>query len=291
MARLELRDRVVLVTGASRGIGASTVRQLHEHGASVSLVGLEFERMAALAGELGPRAAAFEADVTDRRALEAAVAETRARFGGIDVVIANAGVAPPTEPVLTIDPDAFERTIEIDLLGVWRTVRVALPSVVERRGHVVVVASIYAFFNGALNASYAMSKAGVEQLGRALRVELAPHGATAGVAYFGFIDTDMVREAFRREAVVRLREALPGWVTEPIPVERASAALVRGIEHRSPRVSAPRWVPVALALRGMLARLDGRLAADERIARVVRTSEKAGTMSPGGEQIRTQQSQ
>jgi NAD(P)-dependent dehydrogenase (short-subunit alcohol dehydrogenase family) len=154
-------------------------------------------------------------------------------------------------------------------------VRAALPSVVERRGHVVVIASVYAFFNGAVNASYAMSKAGVEQLGRALRVELAPHGATAGVAYFGFIDTDMVRDAFRREAVARVREAFPGWVSSPIPVEAASGALVRGIERRSPRVSAPRWVTVALALRGVLDRFDGRLAANERMARAVRTAEEA----------------
>jgi NAD(P)-dependent dehydrogenase (short-subunit alcohol dehydrogenase family) len=275
MPRLDLNHRVVLITGAARGIGACTARQLHDRGAQLSLVGLEFERIAALAEKLGPRATASEADVTDHGALEAAVAATRERFGGIDVVIANAGVAPPSEPVLTIDPEAFERTIEVDLLGVWRTVRAALPSVVERRGHVVVIASIYAFFNGAVNASYAMSKAGVEQLGRALRVELAPHGATAGVAYFGFIDTDMVRDAFRREAVARVREAFPGWVSEPIPVEAASAALVRGIERRSPRVSAPRWVTVALAFRGVLDRLDERLAADERMVRAVRAAEEA----------------
>ena len=157
-------------------------------------------------------------------------------------------------------------------------------------GHVVVVASIYAFFNGVVNASYAMSKAGVEQLGRALRVELAPHGATAGVAYFGFIDTDMVRDAFQREAVARLREALPGWVTEPIPVEMASAALVRGIQRRSPRVTAPRWVAVALALRGVLDRLDGRLAADERVAQAVRKAGEARTITAANEDIPTRPS-
>src|SRR4051794_35305470 len=88
-----------------------------------------------------------------------------------------------------MDPDVFERVIEVNLLGVWRTVRAALPQVVARQGHVVVVASIYALANGMGTAPYAMAKAGVEQLGRALRVELVQHGASASVAYFGFIDS------------------------------------------------------------------------------------------------------
>src|SRR5207245_10473754 len=112
------------------------------------------------------------------------------RFGGIDVVVANAGIAPPSDTMLTIDPYAFERTVDIDLLGQWRTIRATLPAVIERQGHILVVASIYAFFNGALNASYAASKAGIEQLTRAIRVELVHHGATAGVAYLGFVETD-----------------------------------------------------------------------------------------------------
>src|SRR6478609_2774589 len=81
------------------------------------------------------------------------------------------------------------------LMGVYRTVEAALPEIVRRRGHVVVISSIYAFTNGAGAVPYAMSKAAVEQFGRALRTELAQHGASASVAYFGFIDTELLRRA------------------------------------------------------------------------------------------------
>ena len=91
--------------------------------------------------------------------------------------------------------ESFDRVLDVNLMGVARTVEAALPEIVRRGGHVVVVASIYAFINGVGAIAYAMSKAGVEQLGRALRVELAQHGASASVAYFGFIDTEMVHRA------------------------------------------------------------------------------------------------
>jgi NAD(P)-dependent dehydrogenase (short-subunit alcohol dehydrogenase family) len=119
-----------------------------------------------------------------------------------------------------------------------------------------------------------MSKAAVEQLGRALRVELAPHGATASVAYFGFVETDLVRQAFAPPAVDLLREALPGWLTNPIPVERAARAAVKGIERRSARITEPRWVPAMLALRGVLGALDGRLAADEKVHEAIALAER-----------------
>ena len=109
------------------------------------------------------------------------VAAARDRFGGLDIPVANAGVAPPAATMRAIDPEVFERVVEIDLLGVWRTARACLPQVTERRGHIVVVASVYAFMNPALGGPYAISKAGVEQMGRALRAELAPHGASASV--------------------------------------------------------------------------------------------------------------
>ena len=105
----------------------------------------------------------------------AAVAETVERFGGLDVAVANAGIAPPTVTTTrTMPGEEWERVFEVDLLGVWHTVRAALPQIVERGGQIVFIASVYAFANGMLNSPYAVSKAGVESLGRALRAELAP---------------------------------------------------------------------------------------------------------------------
>jgi NAD(P)-dependent dehydrogenase (short-subunit alcohol dehydrogenase family) len=213
------------------------------------LVGRRLAPLSELAHELGRRAAAFEADVTDAEALHRAAGDAVAAFGGIDVVVANAGIAPPSETVATMRPEDFEHTVEVDLLGQWRTVRAALPSVIERRGHVLLVGSVYAFFNGVLAAPYAVSKAGVEQLARTLRVELAQHGATAGIAYLGFIDTDLATEVFADEHAAVIRQAVPAFLTKPMTVEDAARTVLSGIERRAPRVSAPAWVGPLLAIR------------------------------------------
>src|SRR5207245_7130108 len=129
-------------------------------------------------------------DVTDRSAMQRAVVAAVERFGALDVVVANAGVASRVATFRATPYESFERVLDVNLMGVCRTVDAALPEIVRRRGHVVVIASVYAFTNGVGMIPYAMAKAGVEQLGRALRVELIPHGANASVAYFGFIDTE-----------------------------------------------------------------------------------------------------
>ncbi len=265
----ELAGKTVLITGAARGIGAHTARRLHGLGANVSLVGVEPDLLADLAHQLGRRAAHFPVDVTDSAGLGEAAEATASAFGGIDVVIANAGIAPPTTTIAAIDAAAFEHTIEVNLLGVWRTVRAALPYVVESRGHISLIASIYAFVNGSLNASYAMSKAGVEQFGRALNVELAETGATVSTVYFGFVDTDMVDTAFAQPAAAALRSALPAFLTRPIPLVTAVDALVDGIQHRRPRVAAPWWVGPGLMGRGPLMLLDGYLRRSHRLRHAV----------------------
>jgi NAD(P)-dependent dehydrogenase (short-subunit alcohol dehydrogenase family) len=273
--RLELAGRVVFITGAARGIGAEVARQASARGASVALVGRRRKPLQQLAAQLGENAAAFEADVCDMEALQRAADATVARFGGIDVVIANAGIAPPSEPILSIDPAEFERTVDIDLLGQWRTVRATLPAVIERRGHILVVASIYSFINGALNASYAASKAGVEQLTRALRVELAHHDATAGTAYLGFVDTDLVGDAFAQQHVADLRSIMPAFATRPIPVAKAGRALLDGIESRSATVAAPGWIRPLLPLRGVAATLmDEFMLANPGVSRAISRAEQ-----------------
>jgi len=272
---LPLPGRVALVTGAAQGIGFETAKRLHERGASVALLDLDLERTQAVAAAIGQRTHAIAADVTDAAAMQAAVDEVVERFGGLDVAVANAGVAPPTRPMNVIDNDAFERTIEIDLLGVWRTVRPALPQVIHRRGHIVVVASVYAFVNGALATPYAVSKAGVEQLGRALRAELGVHGASASVAYFGFIDTQMVRDAFDDPAAQGVEELFPKFVPRRLEPADAGAAIVDGIERRVPRIIRPRWWRAWSVLRGVVnPLLDSQFERDERFREVVRQGER-----------------
>lgn len=272
-----LEGKVALVTGAARGIGFETAKLLHARGCSVVIVDLDPAAAEAAAASIArDRVVGVGGDVVSLEAMERAVSVAVERFGGLDVVVANAGLAPPTATVRAIDPRAFDRTLDVDLHGVWRTVRAALPQIVERQGHVVVVSSIYAWANGALNASYAAAKAGVEALGRTLRIELAPHGASATVAHFGFIDTKMVQHALEDDVAERAKEKLPGFMAKSLPPSAAAAGVVRAVEGRKPRLILPRWWYLFYWARGVLGPLlDRAMLRDAELQAAVRDGDAA----------------
>jgi NAD(P)-dependent dehydrogenase (short-subunit alcohol dehydrogenase family) len=272
MSFYDLNGKVALVTGAARGIGFETARQMHLRGASVAVLDLNAEEAREAAERIGPRAIGLSADVTDQNAMFAAVAEVVEKLGGIDVAVANAGIAQKQfATVRGISGEEWERVFEVDLLGVWRAVRAALPQIVERRGQMVVVSSVYAFANGMGNSPYAVAKAGVEMLGRALRVELAPHGASASVAYFGWVDTKLVQDAFDQEDGGRIRELSPDFLLKRITPDEAGAGLVRGIEQRAPRIFVPKWWRYVSTFRGLInPLLDRRMESDAKTAALIR---------------------
>jgi NAD(P)-dependent dehydrogenase (short-subunit alcohol dehydrogenase family) len=250
MKEWDVSGRAVLVTGAARGIGAETARRLAARGARVALVGLEPEELERVAGEC-PGAVWFEADVTDHDALAAAVEGTVGAFGGIDAVIANAGIAT-LGFVRSMDPEAFERVLEVNLLGVWRTVRACLPHVIERRGYVLMVASLAAVAHTPAMAPYATAKAGVEAFGNVLRAEVRPLGVDVGVAYFNWIDTDMVRGGDDNPLGARMRGRLKGPLGRTSTVAEAGDAMLAGVEGRARIVALPRYVRALIVLRGLL---------------------------------------
>jgi NAD(P)-dependent dehydrogenase (short-subunit alcohol dehydrogenase family) len=274
MPAFDLNGKVALVTGAARGIGYETARQMHMRGASVAVVDIDANEAQEAAERIGERAIGIATDVTDHSAVMQAVAETVERFGGLDVVVANAGISQKRmATVRGIGTEEWERVFEVDMLGVWRTVRAALPQIVERKGHVVVTASVYAFVNGVLNSPYAVAKSGVEALGRSLRAELMPLGASASVAYFGWVDTKLVQDAFENNGD-RMQQNLPNFLKKRIDPSEAGAAVVRGIEERAPRIFAPKWWRYVSALRGLInPLLDRRFENDAAMTKTVREVE------------------
>jgi NAD(P)-dependent dehydrogenase (short-subunit alcohol dehydrogenase family) len=272
MPTYDLNGKVALVTGAARGIGFETARQMHLRGASVAVLDLSADEAREAAERIGERAIGIAADVTDQNAMMAAVAEVVEKLGGVDVAVANAGIAQKQFATARgISGEEWERVFEVDLLGVWRTVRAALPQIVERRGQMVVVSSVYAFANGMGNTPYAVAKAGVEALGRSLRVELAPHGASASVAYFGWVDTKLVQDAFNQEDSDRIRDLSPDFLLKRITPAEAGAGLLRGIEERAPRIFVPKWWRYVSAFRGLInPLLDRRMESDAKTAALIR---------------------
>ncbi len=280
----DVNGRTVFVTGAARGIGKATAERLHGKGANVALVGLEPQRLEQNAAALGERAIAIEADVTDLQALQRAVSETVSRFGAIDVAIANAGLSF-TGSLASAPIEQVERTLAVNLLGVWRTDRAVIEQITRQRGYLLNISSLSAITHGAMMGPYTTAKAGVEALSDALRQECAPAGAAVGCAYFGFLDTDLVRAAFAEPSAQAITGELPSFIRNPAPLSKAIDAIERGIERRAARVWAPRWVGPMLYLRGILQPLTERrtLREPERLANAMRLaaeSSESGAQDP-----------
>lgn len=258
--RYDVTDKVVLVTGAARGIGAETARLLAGRGARLSLVGMEPDLLADVAAGLGGRHAGahawFECDVTDQSALDAAVACTVERFGGIDVVVANAGIAN-NGTVAVNPPDAVARTIEVNLIGATRTVGATLPHVTARRGYYLLVSSAAAFTAMPGMAAYCASKAGLEHFGNALRLEVAHKGVDVGTAHMTWIDTDLVRDQKAESSVfAETLRKLPGPLGAYTSVPDCAAAFGDAVARRRRKVFVPGSLAVVSALRtALLSRL------------------------------------
>jgi NAD(P)-dependent dehydrogenase (short-subunit alcohol dehydrogenase family) len=281
MASFEVAGKVAIVTGGARGIGFGTASALAKRGATLAIVDLDTGAAERAAAQLPGPSLGLAADVTDRGAMQRVVADVVSQHGGVDLVVANAGVASRAATVRAMNGEAFDRVLTVDLMGVYNTVIAALPEIAARAGHIVVTSSVYAFLNGVGTAPYAMAKAGVEQLGRALRVELVPHGAGASVAYFGFIDTEMVRLGIDEDPLAdRFKETLPKVLRKRLTPAQAGEAVARGIEKRAPRIIAPkRWTAFSL-LRGVInPLLDDYMVKDATTQEIVR-----GLDARGGEE-------
>ena len=257
-----VQDKVVFITGAGRGIGAEVARRLHNKGAKLVLTDLGEAELKSIAAELGGdgRVLTVVADVRDLQAMQAAADQAVEKFGGIDVVVANAGIASYGS-VLTVDPEAVKRVIDVNLMGVFYTVRATLPSIIDRRGYVLIVSSLAAYAAAPGMVPYDMSKAGVEHLAHALRLEVAHQGVTVGSAHMSWIDTALVRDTKGDlPAFDELLSKLPPPLNRTTSVNKCAAAFVKGIEGRKTRVYCPGWVAAMRWLKPVLSTRIGESA-------------------------------
>ncbi|MDH6281762.1 NAD(P)-dependent dehydrogenase (short-subunit alcohol dehydrogenase family) [Prescottella agglutinans] len=206
-------------------------------------------------------------------------------------MLANAGMGGYGS-VAQIDPATFARIVEVNLVGAFNTVRAALPTVLDRRGYILIVSSGAAFVASAGMAAYNASKAGVEHFATTTRLEFASHGVGVGSAHMLWIDTPLVRDA--RAAVPAISDmiaTLPGPLSKTLPVDACADALVAALASRKRRVYFPRWIatlswlkPVLssrLAERAMM-RTASLLPDMDRQAAELGRSTSIRTVPPGG---------
>jgi NAD(P)-dependent dehydrogenase (short-subunit alcohol dehydrogenase family) len=252
-AAQSLAGRRVLITGAARGIGAALAEKLASRGARLALVGLEAEKLAEVAEPCGPGTFVAECDVSSNEQTSRAIDAGAEALGGLDVVVANAGIAAGG-PLRSQDLRSWERVIEINLLGVMYTDRAALPHLERSRGYLLNIASTAAVLRSPAMSAYSSAKAGVEALSDCLRLEMQPYGVQVGVAYFLFLDTDMVRDAEREMPLMeRTKAEMPSAFGRTYPLAPAIDQLVAGIEQRRRRIAYPTWFLKALAVRQLFA--------------------------------------
>jgi short-subunit dehydrogenase len=224
--------QAVLITGGSSGIGAALAREFARRGADVALVARRADRLAEVAAQVerqGRRALALAGDVTVDGDLERAVAATRARFGRLDVVVANAGfgVVGPFEH-LTLDD--YRRQFETNVFGVLRTLRAALADVKAARGRLVIIGSVNGHIATPGSSPYAMSKFAVRALAEALGHELARAGVSVTLVSPGFVESEIHRVDNQGRFQPAAAEPIPRWLV--MPADRAARQIVRGIARR-----------------------------------------------------------
>ncbi len=241
----------MLITGAASGIGAATALEVRARGAIAVLLDCDAEPLAQVALQCGADTLALVADVTDLTAMEDAVAQVLARFGHIDMVFANAGVAA-FGPLAYVDPDAWKRCVEVNVFGVFNTVRAALPSIMRQRGYVLINASVSSFAHPPVMSAYAASKSAVEAMGNSWRIELAAHQVDVGLVHAGWVSTPLVTEGALHPGFVRLRATMPGPLNSETSPQAAARAIAQGMERRLSRIWVPGWLRLLFALRALL---------------------------------------
>jgi NAD(P)-dependent dehydrogenase (short-subunit alcohol dehydrogenase family) len=241
MSPSTLNGRVVAITGSTGGLGSAVAQALRERGALLALLDLDATATSSQAAVLGDRdvARGWAADVRDLSALESAMAAAAEHFGRLDVVVANAGV-DVLAPMIATDPVAFERVVDINLTGVWRTFRAAFPYVQAQRGYLMAISSMAAFVNSPMQASYTATKAGVVAMSNSIRLEVRHLGVEVGTVHPTFFRTAMGEGLLSNPAGRILWGGGERGVFKTVSQQQVVDGIVSGIERRAQLVCIPR---------------------------------------------------
>ena len=216
------KNKCIIITGASSGIGEALSIELVARGANVGLIARQQDKLETLASQLkreGSLVAFATADVTDAKALNDATSSLESSLGPCDILIANAGIYHKTD-VLTFDAAKENAVIATNTLGVVNAIATVLPGMITRKsGHIVAVSSIAAMVGLPAAASYSASKAALVTFFQSLRVDLHPHGVKATIAAPGFVDTPLITDEERET------------ITDLISAKQAADRICNAIEH------------------------------------------------------------
>ncbi|SCK10090.1 SDR family oxidoreductase [Streptomyces sp. WMMB 322] len=282
--RRSLEGQVAVVTGAARGVGELLARKLSARGAKVALIGLEPDELKRVSESLRTDSAHWHGDVTDHDAMTRIAGEVKDRFGKVDLVVANAGVASGG-PFVDSDPVSWRRVIEVNLIGGAVTGRAFLPQLIASRGYFLQIASLAAITPAPMMSAYCSSKSGVEAFAHCLGAEVGHKGVRVGVGYLSWTDTDMVRGADEDEVMRDLRKRLPWPANRTYPLGPAVDRIVAGIERRSRHVYGQWWLRGMQGIRGYLPSVIGTVGQREmrRIEpRLAEAGTRTGLVGAGG---------
>jgi 3-oxoacyl-[acyl-carrier protein] reductase len=207
MSAIDLTGQTAFVTGSTRGIGRAIAEALYTAGAAVAVVGRDADRAAAVAAELGARAAGFGCDVADQAQVEAAIGAAEAALGPVTILVNNAGLTRDNL-LLRLSGEDWDAVLDANLKGAFHTTRAVLKGMMKRRGgRIINITSVVGLTGNKGQANYAASKAGLIGFSKSVAKEYASRGILVNCIAPGFIETDMTR-ALPGEA----RDALLGQI-------------------------------------------------------------------------------
>lgn len=219
-----IQDKIVVITGASSGLGAETARHLVKAGAKVALGARRKERLEALVKELGAdKASAFQVDVTDRGQVDAFVKDAHARWGRIDVMLHNAGLMPMA-PLIANRWQEWDQCIDVNLKGVLYGLGAVLPIMqAQKSGHNLFVSSVAGHVVNPVGAVYCATKTGIRVIAEALRQEVKEWGGRTTILSPGAVDTELP-QSVKAEGISQMVEDF--YANSSIPADSfARAAL------------------------------------------------------------------